>query len=91
MCRLVLVALTALGAGTLSSRRTDVPLEYWSADSDPARSHQIATFMKWMKDNGYGAVELRLDTNNLGTMKVIIQADLAVESARRRIALAETS
>ena len=80
ICTVVLIALTVLAIGTLPERRSNVPLLYWTSDSNPARGPQIAAFERWMTDKGYGAVELELDSNNTGTMKVIIQATSGVGS-----------
>ncbi len=34
---------------------------YWVIDGIPARKHQAAVFEKWMSDNGYPAVDLRVE------------------------------
>jgi multiple sugar transport system substrate-binding protein len=80
ICGLVIIGLSILAVGTLSEARTDVPVMYWTTDSNPARARQIATFEKWMKEHGYGEVVLKLDTNNQGVMKVIIQSASGVGS-----------
>jgi len=77
---LVLIGLSVLVVGTLPERRSDVPLLYWTTDANPARGLQMAAFEKWMADKGYRAVDIRLDSNNTGTMKVIIQSDSGVGS-----------
>jgi multiple sugar transport system substrate-binding protein len=58
----------------LPESRSDVPLLYWATDANPARGPQMATFEKWMVRHGYPTVDLELDSNNTGTMKIIIQA-----------------
>ena len=76
---LVCTGLSVLAVWTLPEHRSDVPLLYWTSDPNPARGPQIAAFEQWMrqksaKDAAYQPVRLALDSNNLGTMKVIIQS-----------------
>lgn len=71
--------LSLLAVGTLPEHRSDLPLLYWTSDPNPARGPQIAAFERWMKDksaedHAYRPVRMALDSNNLGTMKVIIQS-----------------
>jgi multiple sugar transport system substrate-binding protein len=80
ICGVALVGLTVLAVGTLPQRRSDVPVIYWNTDPNPARTRQVATFMRWMRDRGLEGVDLRLDTNNQGTMKIIIQSASGVGS-----------
>ena len=74
ICGIILIGLSILAAATLPEIRSDVPLLYWATDANPARGPQMAAFEKWMVDNGYPAVDLELDSNNTGTMKIIIQS-----------------
>jgi multiple sugar transport system substrate-binding protein len=75
-----IAGLSALAVLTLSEQRSDVPVMYWTTDANPARARQIATFEEWMVKKGYGGVNLKLDTNNTGPMKVIIQSASGVGS-----------
>ncbi|MCD4824574.1 MAG: extracellular solute-binding protein [Phycisphaerae bacterium] len=77
---LVLAGLTVLAVATLPERRSDVPLLYRVTDLHPSRVGQMAGFEKWMVDKGYGEVDFEIDSNNSGTMKVIIQATSGVGS-----------
>ncbi len=82
---LIMIALTVLAVGTLPESRSDLPLLWWTSDPNPARGPQIAAFEKWMKekskeDSRYRPVRLQLDSNNMGTMKVIIQSASGVGS-----------
>ena len=71
---LVLAGLSVLAVATLPEKRSDVPLLYWTSDPNPARGPQIAAFEKWLVDYGFGAASLKLDSNNAGVMKIIIQS-----------------
>ncbi|MEX0652767.1 MAG: ABC transporter substrate-binding protein [Phycisphaeraceae bacterium] len=59
--------------------RSEVPVIYWVTDRNPAREQQVATFHRWLveqghvTENGDPMVELRLDTGNNDQSKKIIQ------------------
>jgi multiple sugar transport system substrate-binding protein len=76
----VLLGWTVLAVVTLPERRSTVPLMYWTSDANPARFEQIDTFERWMREHSYPDVDLELDSNNGGTMKVIIQSASGVGS-----------
>ncbi|HUW30933.1 MAG TPA: extracellular solute-binding protein [Planctomycetota bacterium] len=75
-----MLALSVLAVATLPERRSDVPLLYWTSDPNPARGPQIAAFERWLDESGFGEVSLKLDSNNAGVMKVIIQSASGVAS-----------
>ena len=80
-----MICLTVLAVATLPERRRERALLYWTTDANIARARQIIRFEKWMADkwmadNGYPKVDLELDCNNTGVMKVIIQAASGVGS-----------
>jgi len=76
----VMLALTVLAVGTLPGQRSDMPILYWTSDPNPARGPQVEAFERWMVERGYPAVDFRLDSNNSGIMKVIIQSACGVGS-----------
>lgn len=80
ICAVILIGLTVLAVGTLPERRSEVPLLWWTTDNNPARGAQIKGFEEWMVRKGYGPVDLELDSNNRGTMKIIIQSVSGVGS-----------
>lgn len=71
---LLMISLSVLAIITLPKHRSDVPVMFWVTDPNPARGPQILAFEKWMISQGYPEVELELDSNNGGTMKIIIQS-----------------
>ena len=71
---LALVGLSVVAVATLPEKRSTVPLLYWTSDPNPARGPQIAAFEKWLVHFAYGEANLKLDSNNAGVMKVIIQS-----------------
>ncbi len=75
-----MIGLSILAVRTLPERRSDLPLIYWTTDANEARGPQILGFEQWLRDNGYREVDLELDCNNSGQMKVIIQAASGVGS-----------
>ncbi|MBT7166161.1 MAG: extracellular solute-binding protein [Victivallales bacterium] len=54
--------------------RSDVPVLYWVTDPNPARKLQVSTFQSWLKKNNYPAYALEVDTANMTSDKVLIQA-----------------
>ncbi|MBN8219032.1 MAG: carbohydrate ABC transporter substrate-binding protein [Spirochaetes bacterium] len=50
-----------------------VPVIYWVTDPNPARVEQVALFKAWMKKRGYPEVDLRVDVNNGGLQKTVVQ------------------
>ena len=80
ICAVILAGLTILAVETLPERRSTAPLLWWTTDPNPARGPQIAAFKRWMVQKGYGPVDLELDGNTRGTMKVIIQSVSGVGS-----------
>jgi len=75
-----MLALSVLAVGTLPEHRSDVPLLYWTSDPNPARGPQMAAFERWLTENEFGEASLKLDSNNAGVMKVIIQSASGVAS-----------
>ncbi|MFW6060146.1 MAG: ABC transporter substrate-binding protein [Phycisphaeraceae bacterium] len=82
-------ALALAGLGTYLSYpnvQSDVPVLYWVTDPNPARREQIDLFHQWLVDQGLTdergepMMELRLDTNNTGMTKVLIQGVSGVGS-----------
>ena len=71
---IVLVSLSVLAVRTLPEQRSHVPLMYWCTDPNPARGAQTATYEQWLVDNGYPPINLKVDSHNMGMMKVIIQS-----------------
>ncbi|MBN8215025.1 MAG: extracellular solute-binding protein [Spirochaetes bacterium] len=49
------------------------PVIYWVTDPNPARIEQIALFKSWLKKRGYQDIDLRLDVNNQGAQKTVVQ------------------
>ena len=76
----VMAGWTAVAVLTLPDRRSDVPILHWTTDANQARDGQIRRFEAWMVENGYPPVDLELDSNNTGQMKVIIQSASGVGS-----------
>jgi len=79
-CFLVMIGLSIVAVATLPERRADVPLLYWTSDPNPARGPQMAAFERWLSAEGFGEANLKLDSNNAGVMKVIIQSASGVAS-----------
>ncbi|MBL8995467.1 MAG: carbohydrate ABC transporter substrate-binding protein [Spirochaetia bacterium] len=46
---------------------------YWVTDGNPLRGEQVALFKAWLKKRGYPDVALKLDLNNGGLQKTIVQ------------------
>lgn len=70
----LLLALASLGVyWSAPDMQSDVPVIYWVSDNNPAREAQIALFEKWMIDNGYPPVDMRLDASNNDISKKVIQ------------------
>ena len=44
---------------------------YWVIDGIPARKHQAEVFEKWMADNGYPAVDLRIEVSKSYKVNVV--------------------
>jgi len=81
---LILLVLVAASIGTyvaMPDQQSDVPVIYWVTDANPARVEQVRKFHQWLVDNGHTKpgdptrpiVELRLDTANRRSDKIIIQ------------------
>ena len=83
---ILLICLGAIRAMTLPDRTSAVPVIYWSTDPNPARVEQIRLFHQWLVKNGYitadgqHKVEMRLDTANQGTTKLVVQGVSGVAS-----------
>ncbi len=83
---LFLIVLSGIRAMTLPDMTSAVPVIYWSTDPNPARTEQIHLFHQWLEKNGYVTadgqhkVEMRLDTANQGTNKLIVQGVSGVAS-----------
>jgi multiple sugar transport system substrate-binding protein len=77
---IVLIGWTVLAVVTLPARRSSVPILYWTSDANPARIDQLQTFKTWERDQNYPPLDIELDSNNGGTMKVIIQSASGVGS-----------
>lgn len=50
-----------------------VPALYWTTDPNPARPHQVLAFQTFLARRGKAPVDLRIDGQNRGLGKVIIQ------------------
>ncbi|MEX0742578.1 MAG: extracellular solute-binding protein, partial [Phycisphaeraceae bacterium] len=78
MAGLLLLVSVAIYA-SYPDLRSDVPVIYWVTDPNPAREQQVATFHRWLVEQGHVTeagdpmVELRLDTGNNDQSKKIIQ------------------
>ncbi|HOF18603.1 MAG TPA: ABC transporter substrate-binding protein [Phycisphaerae bacterium] len=78
-CALALVAAGTLTKLTEPDARSPVPVVYWATDPNPARIEQIRLLHEWLVKNGYTtpegkpAIELRLDTVNFDSSKLIVQ------------------
>ncbi len=57
----VLVVASALTFYSLSEQQSERTILYWIAGVNPAREEQAELFEKWMEDNGYPLVELRIE------------------------------
>jgi multiple sugar transport system substrate-binding protein len=77
---LILLALGTFAYLTLPSTASEIPVLYWTTDRNPARVRQVVRFEEWMRREGYQPVDLKVDTNNSGVMKVIIQSASGVAS-----------
>ncbi len=77
---LLLAAVSVFAVATLPGVQSDRPVIYWNTDANPARELQVELFERWLVDRGYEPVDLRVDTNNAGVMKVIIQSAAGVSS-----------
>ncbi|MEZ5276948.1 MAG: extracellular solute-binding protein [Opitutaceae bacterium] len=73
---LILAGLIAAGVATFKALpgHGERPVLYWVVDTGEFRERQKALFEKWMVDNGYPAVELRIDATNRDPTKKIVQA-----------------
>ena len=58
---LVLIGASALTFYSFSERQKERPVLRWMAAVNPAREKQAELFEKWMVDNGYPAVELKIE------------------------------
>ena len=54
--------------------RSDVPVLYWVTDPNPARELQVSTFQAWLEKHGWPRFVLAIDTANMTSDKVLIQA-----------------
>ena len=70
---LLLVSPTAVLVATMPEHHSAGTVMYRTSDPNPARGPQMAEFEKWMTENGYPPVDLKLDVNYM-TGKVIIQS-----------------
>lgn len=72
----LLLALIAAGVATYKSlpEHGDRPVLTWVVDTGPFRERQRDLFEKWMVDNGYPEVELRIDATNREITKKMVQA-----------------
>lgn len=73
---LLLLALVAAGIATYRAlpEHGDRPVLTWVVDTGPFRERQRDLFEKWMVDNGYPAVELRIDATNREITKKVVQS-----------------
>jgi ABC-type glycerol-3-phosphate transport system substrate-binding protein len=58
---LVLVVASALTFYSFSEQRSERTVLYWIATKNPAKEQQAGLFEKWMEENGYPSVELRIE------------------------------
>lgn len=78
MKNLFLILLGALVAWSQAmtfsvARGTAKSVIYWGTDMSPVRQDQVQAFAKWRESRGLPPVELRLDPQNRGLMKAIVQ------------------
>ncbi|MBN8215441.1 MAG: carbohydrate ABC transporter substrate-binding protein [Spirochaetes bacterium] len=57
-----------------SAAETGVPVIYWSTMLTPSRVPTPGMFRAWLKRNGYPDMDLRIDTYNTSSSKVIVQS-----------------
>jgi ABC-type glycerol-3-phosphate transport system substrate-binding protein len=76
---IILAGLTALLVATMPEHRSVGTEMYWTSDANPVRGPQMAAFENWMTENGYPAVDMKLDVNYTAE-KVIIQSVSGVAS-----------
>ncbi len=57
----LLIVASALTFYSFSEQQTDRTVLYWITATTPTREEQAKLFEKWMEDNGYPPVELRIE------------------------------
>lgn len=73
---IVTLLLTVATTLTYMARReavSDVPVLYWSVAANPTRMEMAQLFRRWLKQNGYADVDLRVEASSLDPAKKIIQ------------------
>ncbi len=71
---LILLAMaSAVTFFSLTGKKEEVPVLYWVTGYNEPRVIQTELFEQWMVENGYPAVDLRIDNVNHTTRKNIVQ------------------
>ncbi|MCB2156565.1 ABC transporter substrate-binding protein [bacterium] len=68
-----LIGLSLVTYASLPHATSKIPVLYWVTDANPARAQQMSTFEQWMKREGNGDIDMRLDSTNNDNSKKIIQ------------------
>jgi ABC-type glycerol-3-phosphate transport system substrate-binding protein len=53
---------------------SNVPILYWVTDANPVRKEQVMLYRRWLSNRGLPDVDMRVDVNNAGAQKTIVQS-----------------
>jgi multiple sugar transport system substrate-binding protein len=68
---ILLIVASAMTFYSFSDQRSERTVLYWIAGINPAREEQAALFEKWMDDNGYPPVELRIEGPKIAKKNIV--------------------
>jgi ABC-type glycerol-3-phosphate transport system substrate-binding protein len=68
---IVLIGASALTFYSFSEQQSERTVLYWIAGINPVREKQANQFEKWMEDNGYPPVELRIEGPKIAKKNIV--------------------
>jgi ABC-type glycerol-3-phosphate transport system substrate-binding protein len=71
MMSVLLVGASALTFYSFSDQQSEKTVLHWIAAINPAREEQAKLFEKWMEDNGYPPVELRIEGPKIAKKNIV--------------------